>query len=44
MDAEPRAPNSETHRRSALLSSTEHGKASGRIQKLQVIEGGFCEV
>lgn len=41
MDAEPRAPDSETSRRAALLPSTEHGAVGSCIQKPQVVEGGF---
>jgi hypothetical protein len=41
MDAEPRAPNSEAHRRSALLPSAEHGKIGCGVQKLQIVEGMF---
>lgn len=39
MDAEPRAPNLETSRRSAVLPSAEYGKIGRGIQELQAIEG-----
>jgi hypothetical protein len=36
MDAEPRAPDTETSGRSAILSSAEHGC---RVQELQAVKG-----
>lgn len=39
MDAEPRAPNSETSRRATVLPSAEHGAVGGCVQKSQIVEG-----
>jgi hypothetical protein len=39
MDAEPRAPDTETSGRSAILSSAEHGAIGCRVQELQAVKG-----
>jgi len=39
MDAEPRAPNLEAGRRSAVSPSAEYGKIGRGVQELQAVEG-----